>query len=123
MVKGVKGWVVDFTSTKHIGAIKEEISYYTPIKEGIECEYVGDNRSMVVCGKGKVLLQNPILVHWLGKTYIKVLVYDGIVTFVFNDFFVVKVYVDECLFVFNVDQTINENGSFICAYLVYSIDV
>ena len=63
------------------------------------------------------------MVHLLGKTYIKVLIYDGIVTFVFNDFFVVKVYVDERLFVFNVDQVNNENGSFICAYLVDSIDV
>ena len=41
MVKGVKGWVVDSTSTKHVGAVKEEISYYTPIDESIECEYVG----------------------------------------------------------------------------------
>ena len=57
MVKGVKGCVVDFTSTKHIGAVTEQISYYTPIKEGIECEYVGNNRSMLVCGKGKVLLK------------------------------------------------------------------
>ena len=93
LVTKVKGWVVDSACTRHIGAFKEEFSSYTPMTEGIECVYVGDNRSVSVSGKGKVLLKltsgktlslnnvihvphfhhNLISVHLLGKASIKIL--------------------------------------------------
>ena len=111
--------------------------------EGTECVYVGDNRSVSVSGKRKVLLKltssktlslnnvlhvphfrhNLISVHLLGKAGIKVLFDGGIVTLTKNEAFVGKGYDDEGLFVLNVGQVINENGSSSCAYLVVSIDV
>ena len=63
------------------------------------------------------------LVHLLGKARIKVLFDSDIVTLTKNEVFVGKGYDDEGLFVLNVDQVINENGSSSCAYLVVSIDV
>ena len=59
----------------------------------------------------------------LGKASIKVLFDGGIVTLTKNEVFVGKGYNDEGLFVLNIDQVINENGSSSCAYLVDSIDV
>ena len=53
----MKGWVVDSACIRHIGAFKEEFSSYTPMAEGTECVYVGDNRSVPVSGKRKVLLK------------------------------------------------------------------
>ena len=46
MVKWVKGWVVNSTSTRHIGPFKEEFTSYTPIKEGAKCVYVDNNMFM-----------------------------------------------------------------------------
>ena len=57
LVTKVKGWIVDWACTRHIGAFKEEFSSYTPMAEDTECVYVGDNRSVLVSGKGKVLLK------------------------------------------------------------------
>ena len=57
LVTKVKGWVVDSACTRHIGAFKEEFSSYTPMAKGTECFYVGDNRSVPVSGKRKVLLK------------------------------------------------------------------
>ena len=111
--------------------------------EGTEFVYVGDNRSVLVNGKGKVLLKltfgktislnnvfhvphfqhNLISVHLLGKDGVKVLFNGGIVTLTKNEVFVGKGYDDEGLFVLNVDQVINENSSSSYAYLVDSIDV
>ena len=111
--------------------------------EGTECVYVGDNRSVSVSGKGKVLLKltsgktlslnivlhvphfrhNLISVHLLGKAGIKVLFDGGIVTLTKNEVFVGRGYDDEGLFVLNVDQVISEKGSSSCAYLVDFIDV
>ena len=62
-------------------------------------------------------------IHLLGKASIKVLFDGDIVTLTKNEVFVVKAYDDEGLFVLNVDQVINENGSSSCAYLVDSINV
>ena len=96
LVTKMKEWVVNSACTKHIGAFKEEFSFYTPMAEGIECVYVGNNRSVSVSGKGKVLLKptssktlslnnvlhiphlryNLISVHLLGKASIKIL-FDG----------------------------------------------
>ena len=94
-----------------------------------------DNRSVLVTGKGKVLLKltssktfslnnvlhvshfqhNLISEHLLGKTGIKVLFDSGMITLTKNEVFVGKGYYDEGLFVLNVDQVINENGSSSCA--------
>ena len=83
--------------------------------KGIECVYVGDNGSVPMSGKGKVLLKltsgkslslNNVLhipyfqhslisVHLLGKTSIKVLFDGGIVTLTKNEAFVGKGYDDE----------------------------
>jgi hypothetical protein len=57
MVTGVKGWAVDSTCTRHICVYKEELSSYTPIEEGTEWVYVGDNRSVPDAGKGKALIK------------------------------------------------------------------
>ena len=59
----------------------------------------------------------------LGNPGIKVLFDGGIFTLTKNEVFVGKGYDDKDLFVLNVDQVINENGSSSCAYLVDSIDV
>ena len=143
LVTEVKGWIIESACTRHIGAFKEEFSSYTSMVEDTECVYVGDNRSMPVSGKGKVLLKltsgktlslnnvlhvshfrhNLISIHLLGKAGIKVLFDGGIVTLTKSEVFVDKGYDDENLFVLNVDQVINENCSSSCAYLVDSIDV
>ena len=57
MVNGVKGWAVDSICTRHICVYEEELSSYTPIEEGIDWVYVGDNRSVLVADKGKALLK------------------------------------------------------------------
>ena len=139
----MKGWVVDSACTRHIGAFKEEFTSYTPIVEGTEFVYVGDNRPILVSGKGKVLLRlsfgktlsvtnvlhiphfrhNLISVRLLGKAGIKVLFDGGLFTLSKNEIFVGKGYDNDGLFVLNVDQVINENSSSSYAYLVDSIDV
>ena len=60
LVTKVKGWVVDSACTRHIGAFKEKFISYTPMAEGTECVYVGDNRSVPVNGKGKILLKSAL---------------------------------------------------------------
>ena len=111
--------------------------------EGTEFIYVGDNRPIPVSSKGKVLMKltsgktlsltnvlhiphfrhNLISVCLLGKAGIKVLFDGGIVTLSKKEIFVGKSYDNDGLFVLNVDQVINENGSSSYAYLVDSIDV
>ena len=143
LVSSVKGWVANSACTRHIGAFKEEFTSYTPILEGTEFVYVGDNRPVLVSGKGKVLLKlssgktlsltnvlhiphfrhHLISVRLLGKAGIKVLFDGGIVTLSKNEICVGKGYDNDGLFVLNVDQVINENSSSSYAYLVDSIDV
>ena len=64
LVTKVKGWVVNLTCIRHIGAFKEEFSSYTPMMEGTKCVYVGDNRFVLVSGKGKVLVRDIFLCNW-----------------------------------------------------------
>jgi hypothetical protein len=130
-------------NTRHICVYKEELSSYTPIEEGTEWVYVGDNRSVPVADKGKALLKltsgktlslsnvlhvphfrhNLISVLLLGKAGIKVAFDGGIVTLTKNDVFVGKGYIDQGLFVLSIDKVINKNGSSSYAYLVDSIDI
>ena len=143
LVSSVKGWVADLARTRHIGAFKEEFISYTPIVEGTKFVYVGDNRLVLVNGKGKILLKltscktlslinvlhtphflhNLILVRLFGKVGIEVLFGGGIVTLSKNEILFGKGYDNDGLFVLNVDQVNNENGSSSYAYLVDSIDV
>ena len=143
LVSSVKGWVADLACTRHIGAFKEEFISYTPIVEGTKFVYVGDNRLVPVNGKGKVLLKltscktlslinvlyiphflhNLILVRLFGKVGIEVLFGGDIVTLSKNEILFGKGYDNDGLFVLNVDQVNNENGSSSYAYLVDSIDV
>jgi hypothetical protein len=58
----------------------------------------------------------------LGKTRLNVLFDGGIVTLTKHDVFVGKGYNDQCLFVLNVVNTINENSSSY-AYFVDSINI
>uniref|UniRef100_A0A2N9GEZ3 Integrase catalytic domain-containing protein n=1 Tax=Fagus sylvatica TaxID=28930 RepID=A0A2N9GEZ3_FAGSY len=124
MVTGVKGWAVDSACTRHICVYKEELSSYTPIEEGTEWVYVGDNRSVPDAGKGKALIKltssktlslsnvlhvphfrhNLISVLLLGKAGIKVAFDGGIVTLTKNDVFVGKGYIDQGLFVLSIDK-------------------
>uniref|UniRef100_A0A2N9GMJ7 CCHC-type domain-containing protein n=1 Tax=Fagus sylvatica TaxID=28930 RepID=A0A2N9GMJ7_FAGSY len=53
LVTGVKGWVMDSTATRHIGAFREEFISYAPLEEGTENVYVRDNRFAPMKGKGK----------------------------------------------------------------------
>jgi hypothetical protein len=128
MVTGVKGLAVDSACTRHICVYKEEFSSYTPIEEGTEWVYVGDNRSVPVAGKGKALLKltsgktlslfnvlhvphfrhNLISVLLLGKARIKVAFDSGIVTLTKNDVFVGKGYIDQGLFVLSIDKVIDK---------------
>ncbi len=66
---------------------------------------------------------NLISVRLLNKARIKVILDGGIVNLTKNEVFVGNGYLDQDLFVLNVDQVINENGSSSCAYLVDSINV
>ena len=111
--------------------------------EGTEFVCVRNNRHVPVSGKGKVLLkltfnknlsltnvlyiphflQNLISIRLLGKASIKVLFDGGIVTLSKNEIFVGKGYDNDGLFLLNVNQVINENGSCSYAYLVDSVDV
>ena len=111
--------------------------------EGTEFVCVRNNRHVPVSGKGKVLLKltfnknlsltnvlhiphflhNLISIRLLGKASIKVLFDGGIVTLSKNEIFVGKGYDNDGLFLLNVNQVINENGSSSYAYLVDSVNV
>jgi len=59
----VSKWVVDSSATRHICANKSAFTSYTSIGEGEKHVYLGDSRTTLVLGKGKVLLKLT-----LGKT-------------------------------------------------------
>lgn len=142
LVTSVKGWVVDSTHTRHIGTFKEEFTSQTLIAEGIKPVFIRGNKLVLESGKGKVLLKltsskilsltkfihiphfrhNLVSVHLLGTTGIKILFDGDIVNLSKNKVFDGKGYDADGLFVLNVNQVINENGSSSCAYLVDSIN-
>ena len=53
----VSKWVVDSCATRHICANRSAFTSYTSIGEGEEHVYLGDSRTTLVLGKGKVLLK------------------------------------------------------------------
>jgi hypothetical protein len=140
MTTEVKEWVT--ASTRCICGNKEDLSSCIPIKENTEQVIVGNNRYVLVVGKGKALLKltsgktlslfdvlnvshfrhNLVLVHLLSKAGLKVLFNGDTITLTKHDVFVGKGYEDQGLFVINVANKVNENSSS-CAYLVDSINI
>ena len=138
LVTSVKGWVVDSTCTRHTGAYKEEFT--SPIEVDTKCVFVRGNKPVLESGKRRVLLKltynktlsliniihiphlkhHLVSVHLLGMVGIKILFDGDVFNLSKNKDFVSKDYDADDLFVLNVNQVINENGSFSCAYLVDS---
>jgi len=137
----VSKWVVDSGATRHICANRSAFTSYTSVGDGEEHVYLGDSRTTPVIRKGKVLLiltsgktlalsdvlhvpcirVNLIFVALLGKVGVKVsFEYDKIVM-TKNNAFVGKGYCDQCLFVLNISEIINESCS--SAYIVDSYDM
>ncbi|XP_068492265.1 uncharacterized protein [Phaseolus vulgaris] len=53
----VSKWVVDSGATRHICANRNVFTSYTSVRDGEEQVYLGDSRTTLVLGKGKVLLK------------------------------------------------------------------
>ncbi|XP_068483448.1 uncharacterized protein [Phaseolus vulgaris] len=138
LVTNVSKWVVDSGATRHICANKNVFTSYTSVGDGEEQVYLGDSRTTPVLGKGKILLKltsgktlvlsdvlhvpsirvNLISVTLLSKVGVKVsFEYDKIVM-TKNNVFVGKGYCDQCLFVLNISEIMNESES--SAYIVDS---
>ena len=130
--------MVDSGATRHICANRSAFTSYTSVGDGEEHVYLGDSRTTPVIRKGKVLLiltsgktlalsdvlhvpcirVNLIFVALLGKVGVKVsFEYDKIVM-TKNNAFVGKGYCDQCLFVLNISEIINESCS--STYIVNS---
>ena len=56
-VTNMKDWVVDSGATRHICGNISAFTSYTTVKEGEEQVLMGDSKSILVIGKGKVLLK------------------------------------------------------------------
>lgn len=57
MVVGYNGWVIDSRTIRYICGDREPFFYYTLVKEGEEFVSLGDSRSTLALGMGKVLLK------------------------------------------------------------------
>ena len=57
MVTNMKDWVVNFGATRHICGNRSAFTSYTTLKEEEEQVFMGDSRSTLVIGKGKVLIK------------------------------------------------------------------
>ena len=102
MVTNIKDWVVDSGATMHIYGNKSAFTSYTTVKEGDEQVFMGDSRSTLVIGKGKVLLKQIVLTK--------------------NDAFVGKGYCHQVLFMLNVYDIINNNASSSSSSSSYIVD-
>ena len=102
MVTNIKDWVVDSGATMHIYGNKSAFTSYTTVKEGDEQVFMGDSRSTLVIGKGKVLLKQIVLTK--------------------NDAFVWKGYCHQVLFMLNVYDIINNNASSSSSSSSYIVD-
>ena len=56
MVTNMKDWIVDSRAIRHIYGNRSAFTSYTMVKEGEEQMFMGNSRSFIVIGKGKVLL-------------------------------------------------------------------
>ena len=123
--------MVDSGATRHIYANKSMFTSYTIVKDGEEQVYLGDSRTTLVQGKGKVLLKltygktlalndvlhvlsirvNLVSVALLGKVGVKISFEFDKTIMTKNNVFVRKDYCDQGFFVLNVSNVINENAS------------
>ena len=111
MVTNTNKWVIDSGATRHICADKNAFASYSPVGEGEELVYLGDSRTTVVLGKGKVLLKlisrkilalnnvlhvpsirvNLVSVALLGKVGVKISFESDKIVMSKNNVFVIKV--------------------------------
>nr|CAN62301.1 hypothetical protein VITISV_034115 [Vitis vinifera] len=118
MVTNMKDWVVDSRATRHICGKKSAFTSYTTLKEGEEQVFMGDSRSTLVIGKGKVLLKltfgkvlvlndvfhvpdirwNMVLVSLLGKAGVRILFDFDKIVLTKNDAFVGNGYCNQDFF-------------------------
>ena len=130
-------------ATRHIHGNRSAITSYTTVKEGEEQVFMGDSRSSLVIGKGKVLLKltsgkllalSDVLhvpdIHWnlasvslLGKARVKIMFDSDKIVLTKNNAFVGKGYCNQGLFMLNVSQIMNNKASFSFVYIVDSCDV
>ena len=105
-------WVVDSRATRHICGNRSAFTSYTTVKEGEEQVFLGDSKSTLVIGKGKVLLKitsgkvlalsdvlhvpdirwNLVSVSLLGKVGVRILFDFDKIVLTENDAFVGKGY-------------------------------
>ena len=105
-------WVVDSRATRHICGNRSAFTSYTTVKEGEEQVFLGDSKSTLVIGKGKVLLKitsgkvlalsdvlhvpdirwNLVSVSLLGKAGVRILFDSDKIVLTKNDAFVGKGY-------------------------------
>ncbi|XP_031275541.1 uncharacterized protein LOC116134037 [Pistacia vera] len=57
MIAEKKECIIDSRATKHICGDRNSFYEYIPVRDGEECVYLGDSRSTLVLGKGKILLK------------------------------------------------------------------
>ena len=142
MVTNIKDWVVDSGATMHIYGNKSAFTSYTTVKEGDEQVFMGDSRSTLVIGKGKVLLKltsgkmlalsdvlhvpdinwNLVSVSLLGKARVRILFDSDKIVLAKNDAFVGKGYCNQGLFMLNVYDIINNNASSSSSSSSYIVD-
>jgi len=127
IVTDVNKWVVDSGAIRHICANKDAFTSYTTVGDGEELVYLGDSRTAVVSGKGKVMLKltsgktlalsdvlhvpnirtNLISVALLSKGGIKVSFESDKIIMTKNNVFVEKGYCDKGLFVLNIAEVMH----------------
>ena len=143
MVTNMKDWIVDSGATRHICGNKSALTSYSTVKEGEEQVFMGDSRSSLVIGKGKVLLKltsgkvltlNDVLhvldIHWnlvsvslLGKAGVKIMYESDKIMLTKNDALVGKGYCNQGLFMLNVSKILNNKASSTFSYIVVSFNV
>jgi len=132
LVTNVSKCVIESSATKNISANISVFTSYTSVWDGEEYVYLNDSRTTHVLGKGKVLLKltfgktltssivlhvpsiivNLIFVALLEKVTVKLsFESDKIVMTKKNNAFMGKGYCDQCLFVLNIYEIINESSS------------
>ena len=115
--------MVDSRATKHIYGNISAFASYTTIKKEEQQVFMGNSRSTLVIGKGKVLLKltsgkvlaahsdvlhvpnicwNLVLVSLLGKTRVRILFDSDKIVLTKNDAFVGKGYCNHSLFMLNI---------------------
>ena len=143
MVTNIKNWIVDSKATRHIYGNISAFTSYTMVKKGEEQVFIGDSRSSLVIGKGKVLLKltfrkvlalNDVLhlsgIHWnlvsvslLGKAGDKIMFELEKIMLTKNDAFVGKGYCNQGLLMLNILEILNNKTYSSSSYIVVLCDV